>query len=179
MISTASRRILACTAAALAMAASCVSAAQPSQESIETLLTLTRSEQLIEKSSADLEKYMRAGVAAGLGGRQPDAREQQILDKMVRDSATVLREALDWPSMRAFMTSLYAQQFSQEEVDGLIAFYRSPAGEALVNKMPLVMDATMANTQQRMAAVAPRLQAISEQARKELREAGARPAPKP
>lgn len=179
MIHPAPRRFLACAAAALALAASCASAAPPSLESIDTLLTLTRSEQLIEKSRADTEKYMRSGVAMGLGGRQPDERERQILDKMVRDSVAVMREALDWPSMRAFMTGLYAQQFSQEEVDGLIAFYRSPAGEALVNKMPLVMDASMANIQQRMASIAPRLQAISAQAHRELREAGAKPSSKP
>lgn len=179
MIHPTPRRFLACAAAALAMAASCASAAPPSQESIETLLTLTRSEQLIEKSRADMEKYMRSGVAMGLGGRQPDEREQRIIDKMVSESVAVMREALDWPSMRGFMAGLYVQQFSQEEVDGLIAFYRSPAGEALVNKMPLVMDASMANIQQRMAGVAPRLQAISAQARRELREARAKSSPKP
>lgn len=69
------------------------------------------------------------------------------------------------------MAGLYAQHFSQEEVDGLIAFYRSPAGEALVNKMPLVMDASVANIQRTMVGIAPRLQAISAQAQKELRKA--------
>ena len=180
MIHPAPRRFLACAAVALAMAASYASAAQPSQESIVTLLTLTRSEQLIEKSRADMEKYMRSGVAMGLGGRQPSEREQQIIDKMVRDSVAVMREALDWPSMRDFMAGLYAQHFSQEEVDGLIAFYRSPAGEALVNKMPLVMDASVANIQRTMVGIAPRLQAISAQAQKELRKAaGAKPSTKP
>ena len=54
---------------------------------------------------------------------------------------------------------LYAETFTQEEVDGLLAFYRSPAGVALLEKMPQVTQKSAAITQQRIAPLVEKLKA--------------------
>lgn len=165
------RRLLACAASAAVLAltaAPAAWAAPASEKSIETLLAITQSEKLINKASADMEKHIQAGVQAGLGGRRPTAQEQQVMDKVVRESALVLRQEMSWAAMRPLMVKIYKDTFTQEEVDGQIAFYRTPVGAAVVAKMPAVMDATMAAMQQSMVAVMPKLQAISEKAEREF-----------
>jgi uncharacterized protein len=86
--------------------------------------------------------------------------------------AQVLREELSWAVMRPGMAQIYRETLTQEEVNGLIAFYRTPAGQALITKMPQIMQRSMVYTQSRMATVSPRIQAAVEQA---MREAGIQP----
>ena len=165
------RRLLAGAAVVLSLglAAPAAWSAPPSDASIETLLAVTQSEKLVEKSGADMEKYMLSGIQASLNGRQPTEREQQFIDKVARESAAVIREELNWAAMRPLMVKIYQDTFTQEEVDGQIAFYRSPVGAAVIAKMPAVMDATMAAMQQRMGSIMPRLQAIARKAKEESR----------
>jgi len=161
-LTTSSRRLAAGAAVAAALAGFMPAAwsAQPTTASIEVLLIVTKSEALVDKTGADLERNMQGAVLAGLQGRQPTAREQQAIDRMTRETAAVIRQEMSWAQMRPMMIKIYQDTFTQEEVDGQIAFYRSPVGAAVVDKMPLVMQATMAATQQSLARVMPQLQAI-------------------
>jgi hypothetical protein len=54
---------------------------------------------------------------------------------------------MSWEKMKPMYVQLYRDTFEQEEVDGLIAFYKSPAGQAYVTKMPLLMSKSMAISQ--------------------------------
>lgn len=144
--------------------------AAPTVASIETLLAVTKSEALVEKTSADIERNMQDTIKASLQGRQPSEREQQVIQKMTRESAALIRQELSWATMQPMMVQIYQSTFTQEEVDGQTAFYRTPVGAAVVDKMPVVMQATMAATQQSLARLMPQLQAI---AQKHLAEAKA------
>lgn len=130
--------------------------------SIEALLAVTKSEALVEKTSAELERNMQDAISASLQGRQPTEREQQIIQQMTRESAALIRQELSWATMRPMMVQIYQSTFTQEEVDGQTAFYRTPVGAAVVEKMPAVMQATMAATQQSLARLMPQLQAIAQ-----------------
>ncbi|RYD75034.1 MAG: DUF2059 domain-containing protein, partial [Verrucomicrobiaceae bacterium] len=52
----------------------------------------------------------------------------------------------------------YQKSFTQEELDGIIAFYKTPAGVALVKKMPVVMQQTMIAMQQLMGPLMKRVE---------------------
>ena len=52
---------------------------------------------------------------------------------------------------------------TQEEVDGLIAFYESPAGQAYIAKMPAVAQKSMAPMQNPMIPMIRKLQASAEE----------------
>ena len=59
---------------------------------------------------------------------------------------------------------LYRDTFEQEEVDGLLVFYASPAGQAYVNKMPVVMQKSMALSQSLMQSIIPKMTAAMQDA---------------
>lgn len=167
------------SAAAMACASTAVWSAAASDQSIETLLSVTNSEKLIDKSGTDMEKYILSGVKAGLNGRQPTPREQEFIDKVARESAAVIREEMNWAAMRPLMIGIYRDIFTQEEVDAQIAFYRTPAGASVVAKMPAVMDATMTAMQQRMRSIMPKLHALAQKAQKEFAATAEKPVAQP
>jgi hypothetical protein len=51
----------------------------------------------------------------------------------------------------------------QTEVDGLIAFYKTAAGQALIDKMPVVMQNTMTEMQQMMQPMMQRIQRMHQE----------------
>jgi hypothetical protein len=64
---------------------------------------------------------------------------------------------------------IYADSFSQAEVAGMLSFYRSPVGHAVVQKLPLVMQNTMTSMQQRMAALVPKIQQLAQEPAAEIK----------
>ncbi|APW39268.1 hypothetical protein RD110_20310 [Rhodoferax koreense] len=123
----------------------------PSTESVEALLVATKSEAIMESVNANMENTLRQGMAQTLAGRKVTPQLQRFLDKAPRQFAEAMKEEMSWATLKPLYVQLYQESFTQEEVDGLVAFYRSPAGEALTNKMPIVMQKTMALVQSRVA----------------------------
>ena len=98
---------------------------------IERILALESS------SMGDMKSLFASMIPPGLTPEEAaKAREmpQRILD---------LTKNL-WITMRPQLVTVYSETFSAEEIDGILAFYQSPAGHALLDKRPVIMSKTMA-----------------------------------
>ena len=125
-------------------------AAPPSEESINTLLAATKAEKLVDGMLSNVDQMMRQSMVIALKGQKLSLEQQRDLDKISERFANILREELAWKNMRSTYIQIYKESFSQDEINGLIDFYRSPTGEAFVEKMPVVMQKSMAYTQSRI-----------------------------
>ncbi|MEJ7138601.1 hypothetical protein [Amphibiibacter pelophylacis] len=110
----------------LAAAASVATAAPPSQESIEKLLTLTRSEALIDSTYVSAEKIFQQSLQKATEGRTLNAAQQRIFDGLPAKFIGVLREEVSWPKLKAQYVRIYQDTFDQDEIDGLIGFTARP-----------------------------------------------------
>ena len=63
-----------------------------------------------------------------------------------------------------FNRIIYKQSFTQKEVNGMLDFYKSEPGQAVIAKMPLVMQNTMQAMQARMNTTFPKLQKLQQDA---------------
>jgi hypothetical protein len=171
-------RHAACGLAALVMSAAAWSAA-PTDASIEELLEFTQGEKMIDLMLGDVEKSVLQGAKAGMGDRQPTPREQRILEAVARTTSEVLREEVTWAKLKPVMLEVYRDSFTQEEVDGQIAFYRSPVGQSVSAKMPATMRRSMAASDQLLQPVMPRLMQAIQRTVAEIKqkEQGTEPPP--
>lgn len=145
-------------------------AAAPSPESVERLLIVTKTDKMIDSMLQNMEG-MISGMADKMrpsGEDTPEAKAKR--DNAMRKMLPIMKEELSWDKMKSMYTQIYSESFNQVEIDGLIAFYNSPAGIAFVNKMPLVMQKSMTLTQERMG---PMMQKIEALMKKEAEEAAA------
>jgi uncharacterized protein len=65
------------------------------------------------------------------------------------------------------MTTIYQQHLSKDDVDGLIAFYSSPAGQHLLDAQPIIAKEYMPMV---MGKVSERSQAMTKDMMKEMAE---------
>lgn len=79
---------------------------------------------------------MGASMLAQLRKSNPQLSEEQAkaISEAVSESA---REVL--PKVTERMVPLYAQTFSEKELEDSVAFYSSPSGKAILAKMPTLM----------------------------------------
>ena len=139
-------------------------AAQPTSESIDTLLTLTKTEALLDSMYGNVEQVMRQAMAQAVAGKSLSDEQRRYLEATPKRFITFMREELSWDSLKPMYIEIYRDSFTQEEIDGLIAFYQSPVGMAFVNKMPMVMQKSMTSMQARMQPMMEKMRAAMRQA---------------
>jgi hypothetical protein len=86
------------------------------------------------------------------------AREMQskILD--------LVKSRISWDKMRPYYIKLYSETFSDEEVSGMLAFYQSPPGRAMLSKMPALLTKLIEMAQTQMADLEPEIRRITREA---------------
>ncbi len=144
-------------------------AAPASSESIETLLAVTKSEALTDSVYAQVEQSMRLAMRQGAAGKTLTEEQQQIVDQMSGKLVALMRSELNWTKLKPHYVQLYSENFEQDEIDELIAFYRSKAGQAFVTKMPLVMQKSMDIATTQLQILIPKIRQLVEQAKKDAK----------
>lgn len=134
--------------------------AQPSDESVTRLLEVTRADKLMDSVLPAFDRTMRQSVADAVKGRLLQPEHVRLLEGTLKEVNEVFQQEFNWTQMRPLYVQLYKETFSQEEVDGLIAFYQSPTGQAMVEKMPLVMQKSSTLMQSRMTPMVEKMRAI-------------------
>ncbi|RJS94799.1 DUF2059 domain-containing protein [Salinisphaera sp. Q1T1-3] len=132
----------------------------PSKASIDKLLKVMHSQQLVESMQSQIEQSSRQAMQAALKGEKPSAAEQKAIDDMQDQMMAVIQDSTKWSDMRPMFVKIYQQSFDQHEVDGMTKFYSSDVGQSVVKKMPNVMHQTTEIMQQKVQAMMPRIVAI-------------------
>ena len=160
-------------AAALAFATTSLQAAPPSDASINKLLEVSKAGKLMDSVWAQMDGFMKTSMQQVTKGKPLSADEQAIMDKQQAKIIAVMKDELSWAKIKDGFVQVYRETFSQEEIDGIIAFYQSPAGQAFIDKQPALMKNTMAFMQQRMGPIMQKIQQRAEETAKELAAAKA------
>lgn len=124
---------------------------------IEELLKLSKAEARMQQTYSQMRAMMSKQVEAAGVSEEARATVAQMLDK----NSAQIQELLSWEKMKHEFVRLYDEVYSEEEINGILAFYKSPAGQAFLNKTPLLMTKTMEMVQRRMADVMPEIQRVT------------------
>ena len=104
---------------------------------------------------------------------------QTDYQKLQGQMMSIISSKLDWQKMKPQLVKIYSDAFTKDELTGIVAFYRSPAGQAEMRKMPEVAYKTNLVGQQQLASVQPELQKLMTDALNNIKQQtqGSRPAP--
>jgi uncharacterized protein len=147
-------------------------AAPASQESVENLLTVTKTESMMDSMYSGMEQMMRQGMRQSTAGKPVSPEQQRYFDALPAKFVAVMRDEMNWQKMKPMYVQIYRESFEQDEVDGLLAFYASPAGQALINKMPVVMQKSVAVSQSLIESFVPKMTKAIQDAMAEAKVVG-------
>ncbi|MEC8887477.1 MAG: DUF2059 domain-containing protein [Pseudomonadota bacterium] len=134
-------------------------AATATEASVKELLQVTESEQMLDQVSAQMDSIMSQSiqqVQKQQGEPLTDA-QVEVVHKYLKKIADVMAKGMTWSDLEPAMVKIYQDNFTQEDINGLIAFYKTPLGQKTIEKMPVVMQQSMAVGQNAMLKIMPEL----------------------
>jgi uncharacterized protein len=144
----------------------------PSDESLRQLIEATHLARVLDSYMTAVDSGMQAGIRQALSGKQPNARQQQIIDDMRTRMIKLLRESLGWSKLEPIFMDIYRRNFTQQEVNDMLAFYRSPTGRAVVDKLPATMQQAAQAVQKMLPSFIEQMQQIERDTAEKLKAAG-------
>jgi uncharacterized protein len=143
----------------------------PSEASIKQLLELAQAHKLIDSVMAQMDELMKQSIQQATQGQEIPPKVQKDIDKRQAEVVGFMKELLDWNKLEPMYVRIYQKTFTQAEVDGMIAFYKTPAGQAVISKMPAAMQNTMNEMQQMMTPVMQKMQRMQQDVVAEMKAA--------
>jgi uncharacterized protein len=144
-----------------APAATTPAADRPSDDSIRQLLQIQKAQSMLEQVSKQMDATFTAMINKQLENQTLSDDDKQRIEAARERLKALTGKMLTWENMEPMYLKIYGDSFSQSEVDSMIAFYSSPAGQAVVAKLPLVAQNTMTAMLQQMKTVMPQAQQIA------------------
>lgn len=132
--------------------------AQSKQEKIISLLSIMQSERMIDKTFDNMLQVMKQQAAHELSKEQQD----ELMTFVMSEMKNMTKQAIsnDYPA-------IYDKYFSEQEIDDLILFYKSPTGQKYLQAMPDVQKDLMTAM---MTKYIPGFQQKVEEKKKELKK---------
>ncbi len=149
-------------------------AAQPSDASLRELLTVTNAQKLIDGTMRQMDGAMQSAMQQATQGKQLTPEARAAMEEMQTKAVALTKAELSWDVLEPMFLEIYRSSLSQEEVDGMLEFYKSDAGKAVTAKMPTIMQNTMKAMQQRMMVLMPKLQQLQQDMMKKVSESKAK-----
>ena len=144
-----------------ALAASVPAADRPTDDSIRQLLQIQKAQSVLQQVVKQVDGSFTAMLSQQLQDKTLSDDDRQRIEAARARLKTLTGKVLAWENMEPMYLKIYGDSFSQSEIDSMIAFYSSPAGQAVVAKLPLVAQNTMAAMQQQMKSLMPQVQQIA------------------
>lgn len=144
--------------------------AQASKDSVNELIQIAQIDKttemvfapIIENLNANLEKYKNDYMAKN----KTNSSQKILLVKRIADIKKIIKDDLSWEYQAPIYLRVYSESLTEEEVTGVIAFYKTPAGQAWIKKTPLIFEkakiegeALMMNTSQKIQEIMKTLEA--------------------
>lgn len=145
--------------------------AQDSQEqdSLDELFKLMNMDAMIN-TTYDQMQAMFAGIEKDA---EISSEEKAINEKYQEQLINLMKTEMSWKAMKVDIKQVYLQNFTENEIVDMAAFYKSPTGQSVLRTMPIVMQESMQIGQAMAQKTMPKIQELLErrqQERQELRD---------
>lgn len=144
--------------------------APASDASIREMLELTNAQQMLAGMKGQMNAMMNTAMQNATKGQTITPERQAVLDRMAAKMSAVVTDILNWDDLLPIYMRTYRDSFTQDEIDGVIKFYKSPAGRAYLKKLPLVMQNLMGEMQGFMKTVQDKMQTVQKESMQELKD---------
>jgi len=142
---------------------------KPTEASLHHLLDVMQAHQSVDAIRQQMDTMFGGYMSKLLDGKQLNAKQAEIMARSRTRLTDTFKGMLSWESMEPMYLKVYAETFTQKEIDGMTAFYETPVGHSMIEKMPLVVKNTMVIMQKQMEGLVPKIQQIAKETADEIK----------
>ena len=93
-------------------------------------------------------------------GPNPTPEQQKQYEDFRGKIQTLVTDNVGWKVMQPEFVTLYSNTYTEPEIDGILTFYKSPTGQAMLNKAPELAQKSTGLAQQHMQSIQPQLREL-------------------
>jgi len=139
------------------------------EELIVALKAEQNQQQMMQTINASMQSQINQIVDSQLknvgDGSPADAEKKRNIAADIKDFQRRLLALtaahMSWQTMKPVYVAMYDETFTADELQPLVGFFKSPAGQAYVDKMPLLVGNTMKRIQLVVADMMPDIQKLN------------------
>jgi hypothetical protein len=163
------RPLLAAVAALLIAATVMAEDAKPGEESVKQLLEVMKVSRIVDNYVAQIDATVRSQMQQALSAAALSPAQQKVIDTLGVKVMAVTQKQINWAQVEPQLIEAYRNTFTQREIDGMLDYYRSAAGQAELTKQPRVQQQGLQFMQQRLIALSPQITQLEKEAIAQLR----------
>ena len=128
-------------------------------------------DQMMTQMDSGMRGAMEQGLQQSLQGKTPTEAQKTQIAEFQKKLSGALKDELSFAKIKDIYLQVYRETFTQDEINSIIAFYGSPAGKAMVEKVPVAMQKAGSLMQARIGPITEKVQAMIEQFQKDVVQA--------
>ena len=148
-------------------------APRPSEVSLRRLLEVMEARKLVDAIPQQTQAMFSSTLKNMVGEKPLTDSQQKAFDDMRTKMGKMMAEEFNWESMQPVYLKIYGDTFTQSEVDSMTKFYSSPAGHAVVTKLPLVVQNSMTIMQEKMRSMMPKVMQMAKELAEQIKSESA------
>lgn len=125
----------------------------------QEMLGLLHMDRLLDQMMNNMLDQMST-VTKQLGGRNVKPEDQTKVDEFQKKVFQLIQSQMGWKALEPEYVDIYAKDFTDEQLDAILVFYKSPAGVALIEKLPTLTTQGTELAQARVATLMPQLKQL-------------------
>ncbi len=157
---------------------------------VEEMLQITKAGPALQDQLKNLEERVNALAKQQFGQGTLTPEQTKLTDDYMKQVQAITTDEVGWTKLHPIIVQSYSESFTEPELDGIIAFYKTPAGQALIAKTPELLNKTNTTVTARIKEMQPKLQELTQSYANKMKAAAApapaapslstpKPAPKP
>ncbi len=158
-----------------------VQAQAPTDTSVSEMLHYLQVDKLLTQAVSQMNdglvKAMDQKIQTTMQGRQLTSEQTAAVDRFRTRFTKIVQDDLSLAKIRAIYLQCYKETFTQQDVDGVVAFYKSPAGQAVASKYPEVMQKAQTLMQAKLASLSTNVEKDLDQMISDLEKAEPKASP--
>ena len=153
------RKWIAVAVCSLTVGLAAAAADDAKRAKIEELLKVMKTESMTEQMFGQMKGMM----ASQMKNATPE--NQKAGEELSNKILAMVQDRMSWTKMKPEYVRIYEETFSDEEISGMLAFYQTPVGQAMLEKMPTVMAKSMEIGRRMMGDLMPEIQRMTTEMR--------------
>lgn len=172
------RRYVAVLVIVLTLGCCCARADEASKRAkAEQLFGLLRMDTMMDQLLSGVKKQVQQITESMPGTDQATPEQKKQITDFQQRVMDVVSQKIGWKALEPDFINLYASTYTEEELDGIVAFYKSPIGQKMIEKTPELTAKSTQITQQKMSELQPVLSQMVQDFMKSMAASTPKPPP--
>ncbi len=128
----------------------------------EQMLAVTKSDTQMQTQLSALEARINELAKQQSGVAPLNTAQTKLTDDYQKQINTITMDEVGYEKIRPLIVQYYVDSFTEAELDGILAFYKTPAGQALITKTPDLAMKSTTLVQNRIKELQPKLATVTQ-----------------